>query len=565
MDAPPAGQVQFLEQDAIEEAAMSRHRPEFPDRMTPAAWAWLVALTALSAALRVYALGRHSLWYDEAHTLYLTRYLAHPLSLFRIENNIEAPLIATLTWAWSGIVDRFTDFPTISEQHDFLLRLLPCFSSVLCVPLAFVVARRLFLNTLAGLCAAFLCAVSPFQVYYAQELRVYSTYTAIALLATYFLIRVYEEERHRDFLALAALEVLLMYTHFFSVWAIFCFNLFILLLLPFQRTLFLRWTLYQLGVLVLILPMLWMAWKMDREMSLAKYGYFDPPTWKTPLLTFKAFFAGYGFVPWAYHVLNALGLALVALGFFVLRLRPKALLLGGILLIVPIVACAVIWHYHTYSFYEHRLFIFSGAVAYLLAGLGLAMLPKPFRVIAIALIAVYSAPLLQDVYNGRTHEIDAHVQGIQDKVDLRAAAKYIDTHWRKDDLLVHTSLFTTYPMLHYLPDRAQRHLCATEAEEIDYPLGTRNEPLFRNHGVLPVQYEKVLPQYARFWVLFPDPERRTFYAAPLQDTLDDVLLPLDQQTFDGIHVFLFEKAPQPVETVPAAPPAVEVLEEVAVP
>ena len=160
-------------------------------------------------------------------------------------------------------------------------------------------------------------------------------------------------------------------------------------------------------------------------------------------------------------------------------------------------------------------------------------------------VAGFSAPLLLNVYNAQyasgNRGYDAHVEGIQDKVDLRGAARHIGEHWREGDLLAHSNIFTTYPMMYYLPDKRQKHLCETEFQERDFPRGSRNEALFRNHDVLPVQYEKVIPEYERVWLIQADPERRVFGGVPLHEVLARGMTQVDFTDFDGVRVFLFER------------------------
>ena len=73
-------------------------------------------------------------------------------------------------------------------NSEFVLRLPAAFPSILCIPLMFVLARRL-LGRRTGLLAALMMALSPFAVYYAQEARMYALMLMFTLLTVYCLVR----------------------------------------------------------------------------------------------------------------------------------------------------------------------------------------------------------------------------------------------------------------------------------------------------------------------------------------------------------------------------------------
>ncbi|HUX87842.1 MAG TPA: glycosyltransferase family 39 protein, partial [Chloroflexota bacterium] len=70
----------------------------------------------------------------------------------------------------------------------FSLRYFSAFFSTLSVPLTLILARR-FLRPAAAYLAAVLVAISPFQLYYAQEVVMYSLLGALALLSSWLLLR----------------------------------------------------------------------------------------------------------------------------------------------------------------------------------------------------------------------------------------------------------------------------------------------------------------------------------------------------------------------------------------
>lgn len=140
-------------------------------------WLILLLILALAAFLRFYRIGAQSLWNDEGTSAALalrdlaaiTRDAAH---------DIHPPLYYWLLHFWVRLWG-------VSE---LALRSLSALLGVAAVALVFLIGEALF-GAQVGMLAAFLSALSPFQVYYSQETRMYMLLAAIICLGTYALIR----------------------------------------------------------------------------------------------------------------------------------------------------------------------------------------------------------------------------------------------------------------------------------------------------------------------------------------------------------------------------------------
>jgi 4-amino-4-deoxy-L-arabinose transferase-like glycosyltransferase len=142
-----------------------------------------VLLTLLAAALRLYGLGQQSLWTDEAHTIMVAgipRSPAvppwHPRDLLHVT---QGPLFMGLAHYWARLVG----------TGEAALRLLPALFSIATVPLFLALAGRLCGRRAAGF-GGLLLAVSPFHVWYGQELRGYSLLMLAAVAATLDLVEI---------------------------------------------------------------------------------------------------------------------------------------------------------------------------------------------------------------------------------------------------------------------------------------------------------------------------------------------------------------------------------------
>ena len=135
------------------------------------------AVIVLAAALRFYRLGAQSLWADEGNSAAMaTR------SLLRIAQDaaadIHPPLYYWLLRLWTAVFG-------LSESA---LRSLSALLGVALVYVIYLIGRRLHSERL-GIAAAFLAAINPFQLYYAQEARMYMLLGLWSGLLTYAFMR----------------------------------------------------------------------------------------------------------------------------------------------------------------------------------------------------------------------------------------------------------------------------------------------------------------------------------------------------------------------------------------
>lgn len=520
-------------------------------------WGLLLLVVLAGAALRLYQLGAQSLWYDEGATLYLRTLVDCRGTILNPSANNEPPLNAILAKFWYGAVRTFTDYPVTSAANDFLIRLMPCFFGILTLPLFFLVGRRILQDDWAALIGVAFLALSPFQIYYAQELRIYTFYLVVCLLTVWAMLNALERHQWRYWIGMGAGMTLLMYSHYLSMWTIFCLNLFYLISLWAYRRAFWRWTLSNALMMVLIAPALYLAWQFNKIVLTIKYAWYPSPTWKTGLITFKDFFAGYGPSTWAYWPLFGLAAVLFLMGLWSLRRRwPMAVLLA-VVTIVPIAGNVVLWSHRHFSFYEHRLFIFSALTATWAIGQGLRSLRRPGLIAAGGLLFVaLTLPGLRDYYAHRLHPIEMHRLAVYDKVDFRSAAAYIQSRFQPGDLVGHASHFMVYPMKHYL-EAKQCRLGRSDLDTQVFIDDFGNVPLLISHGLIPVPVETATRDVQRIW--FTESFGTTFeykpLTVPIREWLDAQWTAVERQTFDGLYVTLYVRkaagAPTSTSEMPA--------------
>lgn len=499
----------------------------------------LLIILVLAAVLRLAGLGSASLWYDEAASLYLGRYITEPTALFDSTHNTEPPVNALITGLWAGLIGVLSPTDVTDPAHDFLLRLLPVLFGILNVFLVYRLTRRLYGCTGTALCAALLFALAPFQIYYGQELRVYSLYITLALLAVECMLGALSEGRPRHWAGMVATLTMLMYSHYFSMWLIFTLNVAFVLRLAKYKHLLWRWTLANGILMALIAPALYRAFTLHGEVQEITIPWYPNPTWKTGLITFKTFFAGYGPTAWAYWPLFLLGLVLWLSG-----LRWQARDRDGTVLIacltwLPVVGGIVLWARADFSFYEHRLFLFSGVAALMGVARGIHNARRP-GLVAFALYLLFTLPCLADYYQGKLHPVAMHRLAMWDKVDFRGAARAMDERWQEGDRLAYTSHFSAYSMMHYAPHDQVRIGWGLEDEDV-FIQTMGHEALLREHHLMPVPKEQAILGATRIWLLAT--HGNTFEWQPTTDRIRAWLAtratPGESITLDGLTVTCF--------------------------
>jgi mannosyltransferase len=138
----------------------------------------LLILIILSAfALRLYRLGYQSIWYDEGVSLHLAMKDLRSLTL-HTAGDIHPPLYYYLLHFWIRA----------AGSSEFSAAYLSLIFGVLIVALSYRLADDLH-GSRIGLLTAFLVTISPFNLWYSQEIRMYTLGAFLGLISLYCLMR----------------------------------------------------------------------------------------------------------------------------------------------------------------------------------------------------------------------------------------------------------------------------------------------------------------------------------------------------------------------------------------
>lgn len=169
---------------------------------------WLILI--LAALMRIPALNQ-SFWLDEAAQAVLS---SKPIFSVHYASDFQPPLFYIFSHFWMQLGAQ------LGTRAEWFLRLPSVFFSIACIFLLFKFVEKIFSRRTAIIASLFL-AVSPFNIYYAQEFRMYSFLTLVILCSWIFLW-------HKKWL-LYALSILIgVFTHYFAFIAILSHVIFVI-------------------------------------------------------------------------------------------------------------------------------------------------------------------------------------------------------------------------------------------------------------------------------------------------------------------------------------------------
>ena len=393
----------------------------------------LYTVFLLAFALRLYHLDFQSLWSDEGISWLRAQQALGPLLAEMPAEH--APLYFVLLHGWMNL----------TGQSDFALRFLSLLFSVLTVSLGYALGRDLFSNRI-GLLTALLLAVNPFQVWYAQEARMYSLVVCLTLAATWLLVRGWRGGGWAVWAGYTLTIALALYTHYYAVLipafhAVFILGWWMLnrwgRAAPLSRTTLLSWLAAATAAALLFLP-----W-VPRALRLLSF-----PGWREPVPLYT--------VPGRFLTAYSLGLAVppdlgpwLAVGFL-------PILIVGLIVTrqesCPAVACAILYLavpalimalllLRKPDFHERYLIVVTPAYALLLAR-GLDTLRRrawPLSAVALLFILGTSAYALRNHYwDSRYH-----------KPDFRGAARHLTIFGQAGDGILVDGPDPRLVFLHY--------------------------------------------------------------------------------------------------------------------
>jgi len=170
---------------------------------------FIVFVLLIASGLRFYHLGAKGLWGDEIWTATWSQ-----VSLPDVFITLTRPPDMPLNYA-------LVHLSTLIATSEFWVRFPAALFGVLGVLAQYLLMRSWF-GRRTALLSALLLAVAPFHIWYSQDARYYTVFTAFALLSLYFFWNMITAKAFRPVMWVGYLvaSIALIYTHIFGYWVV---------------------------------------------------------------------------------------------------------------------------------------------------------------------------------------------------------------------------------------------------------------------------------------------------------------------------------------------------------
>jgi hypothetical protein len=145
---------------------------------------FVIIITLIGGGLRVLFIGNKGLWLDETFSVWVANHSVVDMLHWIVKIDQNPPLYYLLLHYWIAL----------KGTTPYSLRLLSVLFSAGTIPVIYLIGKRMS-GVLVGLAAAVILALSPFNIRFAQETRMYTFLTFNAAVAIYALVRLLTDSR----------------------------------------------------------------------------------------------------------------------------------------------------------------------------------------------------------------------------------------------------------------------------------------------------------------------------------------------------------------------------------
>jgi len=476
----------------------------------------LVVLTALGAAVRGFRLGAQSLWLDELFSVLLA------------QGEVAAIIAGTVQDTMPPLYYLLLRVALQFGSDEVAARAMSFGFSVATLPLLYFFARSLF-NRPVALIATVALALNPFQVFYAQEARMYAQLGFFTLAAFFFFYRAWRTGGARDWMWCALMLTLAFYTHSLAFLNLLALDLFALTQRSVLRE---RWR--ALGVMHIVVALLFAPWVvvLAQQAMRVQAGFWGVPPSPlvfiaTPYLFLFSNTAPVMLVPFALFAALALMVFALFAARRAIRVRPEApavafaLCVGiaplGVLFLISLAR----------PLFVERALIASSFGWYLLLAWAVVCAPPRVlnRVFGAVSVIVMVAALTNYFFNAEAQ-----------KPPMREAARAVAAQFQPGDVVAHTSDSSALAFMYYAPQLPNRFL----AGDPDYVSETTRGRSGRVAGLVPEELDAVVAGHLRVWLVVAL-DHNIEYQKERVAEFDRALERQKQETIGGIDVILWTR------------------------
>ena len=473
----------------------------------------LAVALLIGAGLRWFRIGASGFWYDEAFSGLIAR-----LSPVQILDNaalsVHPPGYYLLLHFWLPL-----------GQSETAIRSLSALFSLGAIPLVYGLGRRLFGPSVAAL-AALGMALFPFQVYFAQEARMYGLliFLAAALMWIFFEF-VSSKGGWLSWIGYTLLATLGLYVHYFTVFLLLGLHLWFVLDLRRNRGVVLRLLLADGVILLLFLPQIGRALTLTK-MYLGGLAWQSSPGILSPVTTIYYLLFAHRTPVWLVPIGLFLVLAILVLTLWesCSRENPELHLERALwfCLLIPIIVVMIIsWLIR--PIYLERSFAFTTPALVLLLARGAIAAPRqsPTRY----LIALLTVPI---VITLAAHVITPDPA----KPPIREAIRVLEVGVDPGDVSLHLQDASFMPGVWYVPDVPQLLIDVPDALFI----GVATHRLF---GGDVVSAQSALAGPGRLWLIVM-PGYNSSEQVAVREMIDARYVRLAMEDWGAVQLYLYD-------------------------
>jgi len=478
---------------------------------------WAIGLVLLlSFGLRLYKLGYHDLWYDEAFTVTFSKF-------FHFDWNPPAYHILMHFWIKIfGVSEAALRFPAL---------LFSFFS----VGVLFLLGKELF-NRKIGLLASIFIGLSPFHIWYAQEARNYSMMLFFGLLSSYFFLRALRENTNRLWFMFVLVSAVSILSNYFGLILFMAQGIYLICIV--KRTIFFKELFFLLGAILIFICC---APLFFQKFLYLLGGFWIPqPTLSSLVVTLENFILGY---TGSHYLYLASDILMVIAAIYLFFNFQKALFLSlsfCLLLLVLPLAITYLFSKVLFSIYLDRGLILFSPYLYLALSVGIANLKNRWIYIFIFLLIVLMGVSNYRYFSDQIFPPIEHHIGSYIKKPVKNVAAYLDEQVKYGDLICYTNE-SFCPLLNlYMKKRNHLFFRIFDPAYKD----TNWERVFEENYFNIPYYKIVDISFSGLWVIFTDWSRSGNlepFSLSIKNWLDRNLKMVIYKEFDGLFICKYEK------------------------
>ncbi len=491
---------------------------------------FLITILLIGIFLRFYRLGAHSLWFDEATSMMLTNVICEMITTSYFPT---PPLFILLLRCWK----------TLGES-ELVLRILPFFFGVLSIVLIYSLGEILF-DKKTGVMSAFLLAISPFHIYYSQELRPYTLAVLLVMFSVYYFVKSLKKNNLFSWVLFIIFTTLSLYTHSILLFILVVENFYFFLFIKKHKNIFIRWMFVQLTIFLLYLPQFFtLIDQLFNRKILDVFFWVPKPSWTTFIHTFNIFNLGYNGSRLIYYFGFFIFSSLFLYGVIVGSKYYRETLLLLSWLFIPLIGSALLSKFlDKASIYLYRIFIFVLPSYLIIIAYGIVNLRRYFSRFVVISIIVLTFISLYSYYKDIFYlPVIPYRPGVFVKKDNKSAAQYVAKNFREGDIIAHTCRSTYGAFLYYHKEKLDNRWVMLDYSK-DWEHWSRVYPKESKKIVgfqKAVSIKQLVNNKKRLWLILSGWEINEIELPGVKEWLDDNYALLDEKEFKGIYVYLYD-------------------------